>query len=80
MYEPKVPITTAAEGKAILGPDFPSQVAKVIRHIDAHCLAWIERCPFVVISSINAAGEMDVSPKGDPRLRERAGRSRSGRA
>lgn len=42
MYEPKVPITTAAEGKAILGPDFPSQVAKAIRHIDAHCRAWIE--------------------------------------
>ncbi|MFZ5783718.1 MAG: MSMEG_1061 family FMN-dependent PPOX-type flavoprotein [Pseudomonadota bacterium] len=66
MYEPKVPITTAAEVKAILGPDFPSQVAKVIRHIDAHCRAWIERCPFIVISSINAAGDMDVSPKGDP--------------
>jgi hypothetical protein len=66
MYQPEVPITSAAEVKAILGPDFPSQIAKVIDHIDAHCKAWIERCPFVVISSINAAGAMDVSPKGDP--------------
>jgi uncharacterized protein len=66
MYQPKMPITSAAEVKSILGPDFPSQVAKVIDHIDAHCKAWIERCPFIVVASINAAGAMDTSPKGDP--------------
>lgn len=66
MYQPKVTVNTAAEVKAILGEDFPSQVAKVLDHIDGHCRAWIERCPFVVISSTNAAGAMDVSPKGDP--------------
>src|SRR5262249_41421934 len=66
MYHPKVPITTAAGVKAILGPDFPSQIGKVINHIDAHCKAWIERCPFIVIASINSAGAMDTSPKGDP--------------
>jgi uncharacterized protein len=66
MYQPKVPITDAAEVKAILGADLPTQVGKVIDHIDAYCRAWIERCPFIVISSINAAGAMDTSPKGDP--------------
>jgi PPOX class probable FMN-dependent enzyme len=66
MYQPKAPITTAAEIKAILGPDFPSQVAKIIDHIDSHCRAWIEKCPFIVVSSISASGAMDVSPKGDP--------------
>jgi len=66
MYQPKLPVKTAAEVKAILGKDFPSQVAKILDHIDPHCRAWIERCPFVVISSTNAAGAMDVSPKGDP--------------
>jgi len=66
MYQPKVTVKTAAEVKEILGADFPSQVAKIIDHIDSHCRAWIERCPFVVISSTNAAGAMDVSPKGDP--------------
>ena len=66
MYQPKVPITSAGEVKAILGPIHPSQIAKVIDHIDEHCTKWIERCPFIVISSINAAGAMDVSPKGDP--------------
>lgn len=65
MYEPKMPITSAMEVKAILGPDFPSQVGKVIDHVDTHCRAWIERCPFIVISSIDAAGNMDTSPKGD---------------
>lgn len=66
MYQPKVPIKSAAEVRAILGPDFPSQVAKVIDHIDGHCKAWIERCPFIVVASVNAAGAMDTSPKGDP--------------
>jgi PPOX class probable FMN-dependent enzyme len=66
MYVPRFPVRTAAEVKEILGPDFPGQIAKVIDHIDAHCQAWIERCPFVVISSISATGAMDVSPKGDP--------------
>src|SRR5438094_1375907 len=66
MYQPKVTVKSAAEVKAILGADFPSQVAKIIDHIDSHCRAWIERCPFVVISSMSAAGAMDVSPKGDP--------------
>ena len=66
MCRPSAPITTAAVVKAILGPIHPSQIAKVIDHIDEHCAKWIERCPFIVISSINAAGSMDISPKGDP--------------
>lgn len=66
MYQPRMTVTSAAEVKAILGEDFASQTAKILDHIDAHCRAWIERCPFVVISSTSAAGAMDVSPKGDP--------------
>ena len=66
MYQPKSVITTAAEIRALLGPVYESQVAKIIDHIDVHCQAWIERCPFIVISSIDTDGAMDVSPKGDP--------------
>lgn len=66
MYQPKMPVTSAAEVRAILGSPMPNQVRKVIDHIDEHCKAWIARTPFIVISSINAAGAMDVSPKGDP--------------
>jgi hypothetical protein len=40
MYQPKVPITSAAEVKAVLGPDIPSQIVKVIDHIDVHCKVY----------------------------------------
>lgn len=66
MYEAKNVVTNAEEIKEILGKDFPSQTNKVIDHIDDHCRAWIERTPFIVISSADATGAMDVSPKGDP--------------
>ncbi len=66
MYEPEHVVETKDDVVAILGEQFESQVDKVIDHIDDHCQAWIERSPFVVISSTSAAGAMDVSPKGDP--------------
>ena len=66
MYAAKKPVESVEKLKSILGPDFPSQVAKVIDHIDDHCKAWIERSPFVTIASCNSKGQMDVSPKGDP--------------
>ena len=66
MYRAKQPVSSAKQLKEILGPDFPSQVSKVIDHIDDHCRAWIERSTFVTIASCNAVGQMDISPKGDP--------------
>lgn len=66
MYKAKNVVTSAGELQDTLGKDLPSQINKVIDHIDAHCRAWIERTPFIVISSANATGAMDVSPKGDP--------------
>lgn len=66
MYRPKAPITSAAEVKDILGPIHPSQIAKVIDHIDEHCAKWIERCPFIVISSINSAERWMSRQKATP--------------
>lgn len=66
MYAAKEVVQSAAELKAILGPDFHTQVAKVIDHVDDHIRAWIERTPFITIASANAAGQIDISPKGDP--------------
>jgi uncharacterized protein len=66
MYQPRMQVRSAAEVQAILGRPMPNQVNKTIDHIDDHCRAWIERTPFIVISSIGASGAMDVSPKGDP--------------
>lgn len=59
-------VRTREELQRILGQASESQVDKSIDHIDQHCRTWIERCPFIVISSSNAQGSMDVSPKGDP--------------
>ena len=65
-YEAEQVVTTVDELEAILGEQFDNQVNKVIDHIDEHCRAWIERSPFVVVSSASATGAVDVSPKGDP--------------
>jgi len=65
-YVPKQLVTTVSEVESILGEQFENQVEKVIDHIDEHCRAWIERSPFVVLSSASASGAMDVAPKGDP--------------
>ena len=65
-YVPEQVVATAEDVQTILGEQFESQIEKVIDHIDEHCRAWIERSPFVVISSASASGAMDVSPKGDP--------------
>jgi uncharacterized protein len=59
-------INTESDVRRILGEPTQSQQTKCIDHIDKHCRAWIERCPFIVVCSADASGTMDVSPKGDP--------------
>lgn len=66
MYEPKDVVTSATEIRELLGDCYPSQVNKVIDHIDDHCREWIARSPFIVLASTDARGRVDVSPKGDP--------------
>ena len=66
MYEAKNVVHSAVELRAIMGEVYPTGVNKVVDHIDVHCRTWIERTPFIVISSASASGAMDVSPKGDP--------------
>ena len=66
MLKPTQFIRTKEELEAILGTPSEGQVNKCIDHIDELCRTWIERTPFIVLSSVNAAGLMDVSPKGDP--------------
>jgi len=45
---------------------YESQTAKIIDHIDAHCRIWIEHSTFLTMATVDSAGNMDVSPKGDP--------------
>jgi len=64
--KPKQFIRTKEELVAIMGTPSETQANKCIDHIDELCRAWIERTPFIVISTAGSAGAMDISPKGDP--------------
>jgi PPOX class probable FMN-dependent enzyme len=66
MYQAKLPITSAADLQGRLQTMHPSQVNKIIDHVDDHVRAWLAATTFVSIASCNAHGHMDVSPKGDP--------------
>lgn len=60
-------IATQAQLRALMGePVHPIVVAKTMPALDRHCRTFIGRSPFVLIASADAAGAMDISPKGDP--------------
>ncbi len=55
-----------AEIEGFLGRPNARVLAKVTDRLDDLCRDFIARSPFVVISSSDAAGRVDCSPKGDP--------------
>lgn len=59
-------LRTEEELEAVLGKPNPRVLAKVIDRLDDICCAFITRSPFVLVASSDAAGRIDVSPKGDP--------------
>ncbi|HKA45231.1 MAG TPA: pyridoxamine 5'-phosphate oxidase family protein [Burkholderiales bacterium] len=60
------PVTSEEDLRAVTGWPAPRAVRKELAALDVHCRAIISRSPFVLVSSCDAAGRMDVSPKGDP--------------
>jgi PPOX class probable FMN-dependent enzyme len=58
-------ITTLDELRAVVAE--PHQLArdKDVGLLDEHCQAFIARSPFLLLATANAAGQCDVSPKGD---------------
>ena len=54
------------EIEAVNGKPGSRVLAKVVDRLDDICRAFIARSPFVVVSSSDSAGRVDVSPKGDP--------------
>lgn len=68
MYTPKDIVASVEE--LYQGPNarpaHESQVTKFIDHIDKHCRIWIEHSTFLTMATVDKAGNMDVSPKGDP--------------
>jgi uncharacterized protein len=58
-------ISSETELEAVLGRPNPRVLAKVVTALDRYCRAFIARSPFVLIGSADAAGNIDMSPKGD---------------
>lgn len=65
-YQPTDILTSETEIREIIDGIHPAQTLKILDHIDTHCRVWIERSPFIVMSTVDAAGKLDSSPKGDP--------------
>ena len=59
-------VTNDAELREVYRPPAPRAAQKVLDRLDAHCRNFIELSPFCVLSSSNADGQADASPRGDP--------------
>jgi PPOX class probable FMN-dependent enzyme len=58
-------ITTEEDLRSVLGLPGSRAVEKQLAVLDKHARSFIGRSPFALVSSSNAAGRCDVSPKGD---------------
>jgi PPOX class probable FMN-dependent enzyme len=59
-------VRSEAELRALMGdPVAPPVVEKTLAFLDRHCRAFIGRSPFVLVSSCDDEGRLDISPKGD---------------
>ncbi len=65
-YVPTDVVTSEDEFRSKFVEAHATQQAKIIDHLDESCRVWIERSPFLVMSTVDTAGRVDVSPKGDP--------------
>ena len=59
-------VTSEEQFRAVMGNPMPPVVKKEISYLDANCRRFIAKCSFVLISSCDGEGRMDISPKGDP--------------
>ena len=59
-------ISSEVQLRAILGTPSEGAKNKIIHLLDEHCRKFIANSPFLTIASVNANGQVDVSPKGDP--------------
>jgi PPOX class probable FMN-dependent enzyme len=59
-------VRSEAELRELMGhPVVPAVVDKTLSRLDRHCVEFIARAPFVLISTADGSGRMDISPKGD---------------
>lgn len=58
-------VTSQQELRAIFGQPSERAILKCQSSLDEHARAFIQASPFVLLATANAAGQCDVSPKGD---------------
>jgi PPOX class probable FMN-dependent enzyme len=58
-------ITTVEQLRAILGEPNPMTPKKLLSELDEMAIDFIRRSPFLVLSTADADGNQDASPKGD---------------
>jgi PPOX class probable FMN-dependent enzyme len=58
-------VTSEEALRVMLGTPSELALKKEIRALDAHCRDFIAHAPFVLVATASAAGQCDVSPKGD---------------
>jgi uncharacterized protein len=66
MPEFKDVIHTREALRAVIPEPFDLVTRKTLDHLDKHCGVFINRAPFMILASADAAGNIDVSPRGDP--------------
>jgi len=65
MSVPEHTIRTVEELRAIVGEPNPLTPVKVLAALDASMRDFVARSPFLVLSTADAAGRQEASPKGD---------------
>jgi PPOX class probable FMN-dependent enzyme len=58
-------VTSEEALRAVIGTPSELALKKQLSALDAHCRDFIAHAPFVLVATANAAGQCDVSPKGD---------------
>ncbi|SFT15830.1 MSMEG_1061 family FMN-dependent PPOX-type flavoprotein [Paenibacillus sp. BC26] len=58
-------IDSIARLRELVGVPHEAVVKKTIDHIDDHVRAYLAKCPLFFLSTANAKGQCDVSPRGD---------------
>jgi PPOX class probable FMN-dependent enzyme len=58
-------VTSEVQFRSVIGHPSALVLRKHVRSLEEHSRAFIAKCPFLVLASADAAGNMDVSPKGD---------------
>lgn len=59
-------IRDLAQLEAVIGPPHPFVRSKILKRLDALMIEFIRNSPLVFVATTDAAGGVDISPKGDP--------------